>query len=254
MSGDWLPWQALDDPRVAGDIKGAVSRWSGRWFKAAPVYEFGLSARERVAALPEARKWLSRGHGLGFDLDGDLILHLACQALNAPNNGEINPSDHPLLMAVGHDMVDDLSLELAALLGIESSIWSSFGAPIEFGAQKAWLECEIAFTNGKLRIAIPQSVAVQMRKDKIGSAAKSPPHAVSLRALLSEERIAFTAILGSAEIALSDVRSLSVGDVVILDNGPGEGIEIVSGDGSKAIGTAKLVAGSAGTQLIMSVG
>lgn len=251
---DWLPLRTIDDPRLVEAIKGAIDQWATRWFSTGPVRGVTTKLRNSDVISANSPGWISRGHSLGFATDDDVLLSLAKHTLDVEKKVEIQPTDQLLMLALGNEMIDDFSREIAGLLGISDLDQS--GALIEPFRQGGGLEIEISLTCSaeSFRMAIGRSSLVSLRKSLVRSARSRPPGKVDLKKLLENEAVPFTAILGSAEICLSDAKALGVGDIIVLDTALSDPFPVVSRASHGAICAAKLVRNAGHTQLISWVG
>jgi flagellar motor switch/type III secretory pathway protein FliN len=192
---EWLPDGALPGRALSAALEEAVERWSKAWFADRP-----LALRRIDSAAPAPC-----GGGT-----------LARRALAAGAQDQAGtPADTALLAALERRILADLEeTALGAVTGRRPA------------SAEAVLSVQVGDSDGDLAsVAISREAAIRFRKGAMPAPRKRPQVAQRRRALGSV-RVAVEARLGSAEVALAELRSLAPGDVIVLDRALSEPAEL----------------------------
>lgn len=212
---DWLPVSAFADERLHRLLASAVLDWSRRWF-AAETLELELVPHDKSGARLSAgnQSWQRYGSPWAFAFT-DAPLALGLIAAGAPADPlPLLDGDTELLTGLGEVIVADLDHVLANAINADPGS----GSPAACDKPHDAVEFVIRRRTGNalLVIAISRSALVASRKSLIASPQRAFV-AEQIAAAVSNERVGFTARLGTASLTLGEARNLAVGDVLVLD-------------------------------------
>ena len=224
----WLPRGAYTDDAVKAALCEPVARWSGRWFgretaAVATVLHWPETAppQARVFSGSVAEAQMS-GPGKRRVLEAALDVDLAAQAL-----GE---GDRRVLDGLAQRIAEDLVAVLDETFGGNAG----HGDDARIGAM-------LSLRGGDaLAVTLPSQVLVPALKARLG-AVRKPTSAPRERVqALGPLRVMACGVLGSADLSVSDVDALGIGDVVILDRTLSEPVELRIAESGNRIGKGKL--------------
>lgn len=212
----WLPAGVLGDERAARPFAVAISAWSARWFArsrwtAASCFEVAANA-----------DWSLLHDGAAFQLFGKpkALVELAFAILGQPPRPGLTDTDMRYLRRLGSRALDDLAagIEPIAVLG-------SGAAPMHAAAEPLW----------QLDIGRPRqpSLAIIVAQSTLVAAARKSYPAVRPSAALARPRDAVADVavslagrVGSARLAVGQIGSLEVGDLLLLDTSAERPLEL----------------------------
>ncbi len=195
----WLPQDAFGDPLVAGALAPMLDGWSKRWFAGGLALEAACCG-EAADAPPRRSKGVVSlialsGAGKRAILERALGLDLSARILQA--------GDHRLLDAFVLRIVDDL------LATLDDALGEGDDAPLVIALR--------AGGEAMLTLTLPRAALAAAIRRAVAPVLPRPALAVSRSAALREQIVDAEGVLGSAEFTLNEVRTLSVGDVLILE-------------------------------------
>ncbi len=208
---NWLPEGAFTDAAVAAALSEPLKLWSGRWFasaevRAGPVIRAGVGAPQAFSLQGASADVEMTGRGKRTLLEAALATDLSTKNLN--------DADHVLLDALARRIAEDLIAVLGN--GLEASPQET--ARVEAGITLDGREV--------MTVSLPCEAMVTAIKKHLGAARPSATPLGGRLAALGATRVALEGVLGKAELALSDVQELGVGDVVVLDRALTDSIEL----------------------------
>lgn len=214
---DWLPVEALVDPRLAARLDELVPRWSERWFGSANMCKFAGFGRGKTSAkLPAtATTWRPAESGISCGWSDQLGLKLGLAIVDAADsNRPRSSSDKALLSGLAWEALSDLTAMAARSLGIEAG---SQRPTTDCGHQIGWQTRNTLKQIPELAFKVPASALVPARKALIGSSHSAALEGGKLSDMCADASLPVRAILGEARISWSECRNLEVGDVVVLN-------------------------------------
>lgn len=233
VAWSWLPDGALGAPPVLSVIDRAVADWCGRWWTGGGLMRQRLTftatgspdivvqtACVSVRATPASVESLA---GLALDMDLSLI--------------EQSEDDRSVINAMAAAICRDLAgtLDTALDSGTDKGAGRDRSGPIliEFtddaGRRVLTIETSRAMLADVRRVALPEPP---------GDASRP---LVPIRRAIADTNVSLSAIVGSAEIALPDLRRLAPGDVIVLNRPLDQPLDLVADVGGGRVACAGLV-------------
>jgi flagellar motor switch/type III secretory pathway protein FliN len=214
---NWLPEGAFSDVAVAAALSGPLKLWSGRWFadaevRAGPMIRAGVGAPQTFSLPGSSADVEMTGRGKRALLEAALAIDLSTKSLSE--------ADHTILDALARRIAEDL---IAVL-----------GGGLETGSgESARVQAEITLDGREIvTVNLPREAMVTAIKKHLGAARPSATPLGGRLAALGATRVVLEGVLGKAELALSDVQELGVGDVVILDRALSDSVELCLAQGA----------------------
>jgi hypothetical protein len=200
---------------------------------------------EDTAQIPEPREWLlgSRQSSpvLAIGLPEDWPRSLAGLLLTERQAGSLDPAGQQLMREVGAGLLEELGQSvLDAALAIHPTeggmTWSRPTAPV-FADGLVLGQCRLGEALELLVTLWPETVHRCLAPDAPRYAATAPLEPLS-RALQAE-KVVLDGIAGEVELALEDLTTLAVGDVIKLNRKISEPLQVRIRDGG-VVCTARL--------------
>jgi hypothetical protein len=235
---EWLPFDALADPRIMQAVEACVEQWSIRWFGHAvyrPVKQVLRPPSERRAV--STAQWRVFGSSFFFDVAESQVSDIARLALDAPDGDvALQPADKALMTRFGDMILQDLATAMR-------QAWQL--APFECThpfAGPGGLNIQIAGSGNvpPLSVGVPIPALVPFRKSLIQSLLPVEELAGPLEDYFEAESMAFSVILGESPISLAGLTTLAVGDILVLDAALLQPVPCISRLSGRKIGAATL--------------
>ena len=221
-----------------------------------------VSAEEGAAALAEEREWivgsrLPSGEVVAIGLAGDWPRDVARLVLTGRSALSLDPAGLALMRTVGARLVEALAhAVLAACLpdqGHEGRLsWTQVETPrVNFRAWSGYglVRCQLGDSPSLLILLWPATVLDCVGPPPLPKDAQGAVEPRS-RAIRSEV-VVLDAVAGEAELAVEDVTTLAVGDVLKLDRAISEPLRVrVRGGGQVCAARLGALRGRAALQLI----
>jgi flagellar motor switch/type III secretory pathway protein FliN len=217
----WLPDETLRDGALARALAACIDTWVEHWLAEPRRVE----VRASTASPPEAAPTFCCG-ALTLALDPRAPLGLWMLGLGA-GVGKTNPADDMLLKRLATVAAADLLDRLRPTFGLNAGIKEERRHP---RIDDVAFSFSLGGASNLIHLFVPSSLAVQARKALLPP--QEPPLLPRPRAeALARQLVRVGAMLGEARISLVDVRSLAIGDVVVLDRGGADALALTV-DGS----------------------
>lgn len=233
VAWNWLPDGALGAPPVMRVIDSVLADWCDRWWAGDHLRRQRLTFAETGSP--------------------DIVVQTACVSLRAPaasvealagwaldmdlSRIERSEDDGVVIDAMADAMFRDLVGTLDAALGggADETPGRDRSGPvsIEFtddaGRRILVIETSRALLAGVRRAALPEPPSDASRP------------LIPIRRAIADTKVSLSAIVGSAEIALPDVRRLARGDVILLNRPLDQPLDLVANGSGARIACAELV-------------
>lgn len=221
-----------------------------------------VSAQEAAAALAEEREWmlgsrLPSGEVVAIGLAGEWPRDLARLVLTGRSALSLDPAGLALMRTVGARLVEGLAhAVLAACLPGQSFegrlSWTRLETPrinIGAGSGHCLVRCQLGDSASLLILLWPATVLECVGPPPLSKDVQAAVESRS-RAIRSEV-VVLDAVAGEAELAVEDVTTLAVGDVLKLDRALSEPLQVrVRGGGQVCSARLGALRGRAALQLI----
>jgi hypothetical protein len=197
---DWLPLSALNDISVVDPIWNTLERWSDLWF-GDDAYRRGtvkIHTAGSRAALGNM-DWRAIGNDCRIGWNETKAVDLAKSALAAPSEKlSLFAADSELLMQFAAELLKDLGNKLAVALRQSDAAAAGDTAAKPFTGHGGLIfAAEQRDGLPELRLALPASALVPLRKAAIGSGFDLRVSDERLVGALRDEAIDFVAVLGT---------------------------------------------------------
>ena len=218
----WLPLNSalLDD--VRGRLASAVAAWSSTWFGQTGVSLSRLDRRGRGQdAIDGGTSWHYGRSGLsisGSKRAKDRLLELALDT--NLNQVLLTDKDRVLLGAYADELVGDLTGRLEAALVIASDLQSPRVAALDPNTHAGGLTATLADAHGAplIGISIALEAVMPLYLSRLPQRGPASEPLQRLSSAVATEPVALEVNLGQAELSMSELKGLAVGDVLVLDS------------------------------------
>jgi flagellar motor switch/type III secretory pathway protein FliN len=218
---DWLPADAFTGTAVEAALAAVIAQWSERWFKRADI-GVRIASTNRAAAQDDVA-------AVEFPESGKRVLLEA--ALGMPVAGQsVTDGDRRVLDVFAIQIAEDLATALTKAFGTATSANAGRSITAMFSLSEGDL----------LSVSFPEHVVVPMLKARLIKSKLATGAMRKRIEALSQTKLSVEGVLGRAELAMSDLDELAVGDVVILDRALHEAIELRLSGSDRVIGRGKL--------------
>lgn len=220
----WLPKEALADATLSGLASRAAASWSQRWFAEARH----VSVRAQIGALSEvaaaAPRWQSEDGALLLALDPQRESALAGWMLGLPTAlAKPASADQRLFADLASACAQDLLRSLAQAFA--ASPRSQQTEARRIGTDALRFTFSVATASQVVDLFVDRSCAVRARKAEMSKAPAKPAPRPRAEAT-ARQSLRVGAFIGRTRIGLSELCSLDRGDVLVLDRGQDDGVEI----------------------------
>lgn len=227
---DWLPAGVLGQESVERVLNAAVAAWSARWFgqTAATLHvPASVAAAADLSVSGVSTTLCLSGPGKGTLLEAILQVRLATE--------KKQPADLQLLDALARESLMDLARELdACLLG-------------DRGDDDVHLEIAIGGLSA-LRVTVSEASLIRAIKAAMVSS-KRHGTPVPRLAGLGRSKVSLQAILGRVTVTAEEISGIATGDVLVLDRGLHEKVELRLAGSRKTLANGKLLQGDGRTSV-----
>ncbi|HZF46235.1 MAG TPA: FliM/FliN family flagellar motor switch protein [Sphingomonadaceae bacterium] len=233
----WLPNDALLDARTADPVARCLQEWAGQWFAAArpclpPRWE---KLAQGAAALGFASIYEGRGFRLALHEEGRLALASQLLGRNLAEDDLRTPQDRAVIVSL-------VEKSLAALGSLLDSALPEGNSAEGFALPVTSADGELL-----LRIEAGAGLLALLVRNWAGSSRKRAPLGLRNTAL-EPQPLRLDARLGFSRLALAEVETLAVGDVLALDTPLAAPLDALIDNLPAAIGALALVPGESGFQ------
>ncbi|HEX8232307.1 MAG TPA: FliM/FliN family flagellar motor C-terminal domain-containing protein [Caulobacteraceae bacterium] len=242
----WLPLASSLAEVVRAKAEEAVGLWNGRWFVRPTVRVGRLSVLNEWADQTSERGWGPLGRSLAFNCSDAGRRRLSHLALAAPAAASpLNEEDERLFGHLVERMLADLGESLETALGASPT-------PAATGiGRRGGLQLDLG-EDGAPRlaaIAIPRRIAASYYRAVKPPASRPSKPLAKRSAALADTRVPLEVQLGQAELALNELGTLAVGDVLVLDRRIDQVLEVTPVGSPQPAGRARLVKSDTGMAL-----
>jgi hypothetical protein len=248
---EWLPLDALADPRIVEAAKPIVEQWSLRWF-GREAYGVGKAMVQRSSGSAHLSKaeWRSFDGAAFVDWSDEKGMSLARMALDAPaglnDHGSV---DKKLMTRLAEDMVEDLSQAL-------QKAWKLPGlGRVHPFSVRGGLKLQLAEGKGapSFWIAVPAEELVPFCKSLIATPRAFKTIDCSFEDAFDSEKLSYAVYLGTAPISAGDLCALAEGDILVLDTALSDPVPFISQKSGRTIGKANVSGEEGKLQLLATV-
>jgi flagellar motor switch/type III secretory pathway protein FliN len=251
---DWLPIEAVAGEAARSVLDTAVRDWCSAFFARRPFRVDRIKPVPAGARSSEGPAWRSYSSNVAISVQRLTAGQLVARALDADLGAvAVSDQDRLLLDAFERKLFAELAAKIEAALG---SMDRAYDSPREiadpFGPEGGAVAI-LAEDNGArlMSLALPGRVLLPLCKRSISPSSPSKGRLKSPASALAPTEVVVEATLGSAEIALADLRDLAPGDVLVLNRALGEPADIRLKGAETVIARARLI--EVGGQMALSL-
>ncbi len=224
----WLPKEALLDATLAGIANSAAATWSQRWFSEARHVTVRAQTSTSASLTGAAPCWQTEDRSLLLALDPQRESAIAGWMLGLPASLTRPASaDQRLFADLAAGAAQDLLALLARGFAAVPRIHKTEAQRI--GADALRFSFSVGTASQVFDLVVDRSQAVLARK----AALIPPPAKPSARPraeAFARQHIRVGALVGRTRIGLSELWSLDRGDILVLDRGQRDGLELTIND------------------------
>jgi len=240
---DWLPVQVGQRQVIEARVAQAVEAWSTAWFARRRVTVVGArAALSDPSGEAESPAWRRYDAELALACPARAAQRLLDWVFDVRAEGPASDMDRRVLERVEQDLFSDLIQRVASALDLKAA--GRPGPPQPVGSPFGRLG-GVTFTLGEasggglLSLAAPLNAILPLCRRSLPPPRPTPPPAPRAVAL-GHHPVTIEAVLGMAEISVSELRRLEPGDVLILDRKLGEPTALALPDSDFAFALAQL--------------
>lgn len=213
----WLPDSALHDGTVTALLSQAATSWSERWFAHQRPLLLRACASHEPDLIEDGLRWVSDPDGLVLTLDAQKVQSLGASVLGL-KPGAVRPTDadKALLRKLASAAALDLANACARALGFEAQWTTSAEMAAPSGATLRY-SLHLGLAKQAFELEISRQAAIAARRGALPTTLTTPTAHARAEAV-ARQSIEVGALLGGARLSFSELRTLSVGDVVPLDD------------------------------------
>lgn len=213
----WLPLTALLDGALLASVEKAVESWRSRWINSPKRCAVRTESIGAADSLP-TRGWGTRCNALRFRFDAkgqERLLALVLQSRRAAQPS--TRADKALLDGLCARISSDLLDHTAGLFGAETGRYLAAPESTADGIDTAAVRFIISGSTGTLGLLVASAgAAARARKSLVKPNDSRTPLEARSR-VTANQHLKIGAFVGAGEVSLSDLGSLAVGDVLVLD-------------------------------------
>lgn len=242
---DWLPIEVVAGEAVRSVLDAAARDWGSAFFTRR---RFAVDRIKPVAASARAPTegpgWRRYSANVSISVQRLTASQLVARALDADLGAvAVSDQDRLLLDSFERKLFAELAARIEAKLG---STGQAYDGPREvadpFGPEGGAVAVLTEDNGARLMsLALPGRVLLPLCKRSIPPSSRSRSRLKSPAAALAPTQVVLEATLGSAEVALADLRDLAPGDVLVLNRALDAPADIRLKDAQTVIARARMI-------------
>jgi flagellar motor switch/type III secretory pathway protein FliN len=250
---EWLPLNALSDPRIATKLNEVLLSWTAQWFANEPTWSLGKIelAAQAQKDQPQIGRWDTLGSGLFFRATANEIATLGCHLVDAAQPAPVcSAEDNELLTLLATEALISLAEAIANALHIHAPTDRAQGQFSDTDCLILNIEF-VASAPLKLQLALPTFLVVNYRKSLIAAINEPlPKTAELLSSVIANHSVRLRAPLGVARISIAALGELEKGDVIRLDTLLNGKFSLISARNGNAVCSAQLTQANGKLQIV----
>jgi flagellar motor switch/type III secretory pathway protein FliN len=225
----WLPDSAMTDGVLCMNLTEQAIAWSQRWFGSAPGVSVRFRANADAIRSPlGAASWETACQRLNLTLERPGQMRIAAAMLKLKQvKSKLADPDLKLLRDLAGACIEDLIQRASGVFSLDRNVRKAAEQfSDDAGTDCVWYSISIGAIGRSLDLRIGHDAVIAARKALIAGEPR-PQRALGRR----EEAVARQSIrvgvrIGSGSIGLSELSSLARGDVLVLDAGLGDRLDL----------------------------
>jgi flagellar motor switch/type III secretory pathway protein FliN len=221
----WLPANAARDETLAHAIEACAGAWARRWFaRPKPISVKMSEVRDRAMLASDSFCWRHGEGGFTAALAPTAHAPIASTMLGLETGThKLTPDDHRILRELAQICTRDLAAEVASMFGLSGALDATAERQAGAGFRYA---LAMGGATQLFEVLVSEQRAVEARGRAL------PPPSVNRAPLhtraeaLRRQSIRVGAMVGRGRVGLGELKRLSPGDVIVLDRGPDDLLDL----------------------------
>jgi flagellar motor switch/type III secretory pathway protein FliN len=180
--------------------------------------------RDRVMLANDSVAWRDRASGFVTSLAPAAHVPIACAMLGLETGThKLSSDDHRVLRELAQISIQDLSVEIAKIIGLSGAL--DITSERQIGAQFRYALAMGGATQ-LFEVLMSEQRGLEARAFLMGVAPVSSTPLHERREALDRQSIRVSAMVGRGRLGLGELKRLSPGDVIVLDRGPDDELSL----------------------------
>jgi hypothetical protein len=250
---DWLPSTVLEHAAIREKITAAVAEWASHWLGRPAAHVGPCRSSSGPAGEPsDGAPWRVHAAAVALSCPKKSVSRLLDLALDGHvDQLGVAPADRELLQAFERKLIGDLAVRAELALGFGGELKERPAHVPEPFDRLGGLSVAICDTSGGqlAMMAVPLRAAIASCRKLLPPRSGGREMLAPMRAVLGATAVQLDARLGKAEVSVTDLRRLSLGDVLVLDAEIEDGVRLTVGDDGRELARAVLTQAEGGQAL-----
>lgn len=246
----WLPRSAIDHKKVRNSINCCINTWCADWFVESlwgikeykkPLKNINVSKGKKLQHINSKNNQnifrFAHPQGLSLTISEDGLLSIARAMLAKQlDYKNIRSNDLSLIKQIAQESLNNLHTRLGVLFSLAESDWKlvSNNSNISFST-----EVTDNNYNKMLTIEVPHELLVSLIKS-LAPKPRSPKPCDSFNSVVCEHMISLSADIGNTKLNISEIKGLSIGDIISFETKTDSYLDINVSDKVKIQDVAEL--------------
>lgn len=222
---EWLPAEAMAGEAVRSALDAAVRQWSSRFLGRSALGVDMLKPSRRLAnERYDGAEWRSLSAYVAVSASSQAVSRLGQLAFGVLSHVTQTEHDRLLSKVFEKKLLLSLAEAIETALGIVGDRPATNAIPADASGGVALISDQSGAR--VLHLAISSRALIPFCKRSLAPAPRARRPLKDLASALSPTEVVVEASLGRAEVSLDDLRSISPGDVIVLDRALDQPVEI----------------------------
>jgi hypothetical protein len=239
---EWLPLEAVSSDGIRRKIDEVSSAWSARWLGDESAVVASVSATPSPRRDDNDGLWSIHRAAVATRFSRSMTARLVERALGVRFEGlALTDADRRLVAAFSRKMAEDLAVSLEVMLGLEGALLAQpLTVPDPWGPLGGVTITLSNIRDTLLTVAIPREAIVGLCKAGLQRASTPRLRPAGRTEAIGPTSVRVEAVVGRARLTLAELRELAAGDIIVLDNDLGSGVELAAPGVDAALARASL--------------
>lgn len=220
----WLPPNALRDAKLTDALRTEGDRWAAKWFTSPKPVSVRMNEVRGRSVAGDGACWRHPGGGLQLVMSSTAHVPIACSMLGLETGAQkLSAQDHALLREVAGACARDFILSTARLFCCDPAAQPA-------ASLDATASLSFAFSLGPasqlLELFVDEDLAITARRALSSEDRRALAPLSDRREAIGRQSIDVGALIGTGKLGLGDLRTLAPGDLLVLDRGPADFVEL----------------------------
>lgn len=221
----WLPANAMSDPKLNEALCALAEGWARRWFRGPRQPSLRMSeGKSRPGLANDTLTWVHADGGLLLAMGPNAHVPLAGAMLGLDCSAKkLQTQDHTLLRTIASACARDFLQQAAALFGRSGDIDRSLDREPN---GRFRFSLSLGPASQLLELFVEEDLAIAARRALAGRTFVAALEEGARERALDPQAISLSAMVGRGRLALGELNHLAPGDVLVLDRGPSDDLEL----------------------------